>query len=756
MRRFNAGQAFAWYLLITVVLAFPLFRRIATELPSDLGDPVLNTWILWWNSTIVPFTDRWWNPPIFHPSPDVLAYSEHLFGVSLFSTPIYWLTGNPVTAYNVAFLLTFPLSGLAAYLLCFELTRRRDAAWVAGLAFAFAPYRMDQLAHIQVLSSYWMPLGLVALHRFYRDGRNRWLIMFAIATLMQGLCNGYFLLFYPVLVVLWLLWFTPNEGWWRKVTAVGAAGFVGILPLLPLLLRYQRVHEGLGFGRQVAEVSLYSADVTGLLSGSTHLSAWGFLDAFHRGEGQLFPGMTLVILIVVALWRVDWRPTESDPTPLRIVRWLVVAVSILFAVGLAARFLFGPWEVQLFGWKVQIDQLPNAISQAMLFWICAFILSPAGTWAYRRHSPFAFYLLAAFALGVLSLGPRPTVLGLHFMGYAPYEWLMYLPGFDGLRVPARFWMLATICLGLLAGLAFSRLVPARDRRRPAVLALVTAGILIDGWVSFPTVPAPRRSLVLERLAEGPVLELPLGWRDDDTAAMLRATYHRQPIMNGHSGYTAPHYRALEYGLGWGKEEVLRELSALGVRHIRIDREHDQGQTYESFIATYSAARRVAETDTEALYELREVSSLKPPERYGAALDISRVQTNVNGMLASSAVDGDLISRWHGGSQDPGEEVLIELSHAQPVGAVVLKLGSYRVDFPRELVVEVSPDGVAWTKAWAGPTGAIAMLGALGSPREVPLVLPVGGRMARYIRLRQTAADPVFYWSIAELEVMGPS
>ena len=86
----------------------------------------------------------------------------------------------------------------------------------------------------------------------------------------------------------------------------------------------------------------------------------------------------------------------------------------------------------------------------------------------------------------------------------------------------------------------------------------------------------------------------------------------------------------------------------------------------------------------------------------------------------------------------------------------MKLGSYRVDFPRELLVEVSPDGVAWTKAWGGPTDAIAVLGALRSPREAPLVLPVGGRMARYIRLRQTAADPVFYWSIAELEVVGPS
>ena len=130
---------------------------------------------------------------------------------------VFWLTGSPVVSYNVAFLLTFPLSGLAVYLLCFELTHRRDAAWLAGLAFAFAPYRMDQLAHLQVLASYWMPLGLFALHRYYRDPRLRWLALFGVSTLMTGLTNGYFLLFYPPLILFWVLWFTPNEGWWRKV-----------------------------------------------------------------------------------------------------------------------------------------------------------------------------------------------------------------------------------------------------------------------------------------------------------------------------------------------------------------------------------------------------------------------------------------------------------------------------------------------------------------------------------------------------------
>ena len=102
-----------------------------------------------------------------------LAYSEHLLGLLPIAAPLQWLTGSPVVSYNVTFLLTFVLSGAAAYILGRELTGRRAAAWIAGLAYAFAPYRMSQIAHLQVLASFWMPLALAALHRCTRGIAGR-------------------------------------------------------------------------------------------------------------------------------------------------------------------------------------------------------------------------------------------------------------------------------------------------------------------------------------------------------------------------------------------------------------------------------------------------------------------------------------------------------------------------------------------------------------------------------------------------------
>ena len=66
---------------------------------------------------------------------------------------------------------------------------------------------------------------------------------------MIGLSNGYYLFFYPVLILLWMLWFTPNEGWWQKIAAVSMSGIAAVLVLGPTLLRYQRAHEAVGFNR---------------------------------------------------------------------------------------------------------------------------------------------------------------------------------------------------------------------------------------------------------------------------------------------------------------------------------------------------------------------------------------------------------------------------------------------------------------------------------------------------------------------------
>ena len=62
--------------------------------------------------------------------------------------------------YDLLFLFAYALAFFGAYLLARELGLGRGAALVAGAAFAFAPFRLEQDGHLQVISSGGIPLAL--------------------------------------------------------------------------------------------------------------------------------------------------------------------------------------------------------------------------------------------------------------------------------------------------------------------------------------------------------------------------------------------------------------------------------------------------------------------------------------------------------------------------------------------------------------------------------------------------------------------
>ena len=50
---------FAAYGLIAAAYTFPLLVKTRDRIASDPYDPILNTSILWWNATVVPFSAAW-------------------------------------------------------------------------------------------------------------------------------------------------------------------------------------------------------------------------------------------------------------------------------------------------------------------------------------------------------------------------------------------------------------------------------------------------------------------------------------------------------------------------------------------------------------------------------------------------------------------------------------------------------------------------------------------------------------------------
>src|SRR5688500_12301583 len=81
----------AAYLVLAIAATWPLTPGIARDVAWDLGDSLLNMWILAWDceqilailggdlSRIPDFFDG----NIFYPAPLTLAYSEHLFAQAI-------------------------------------------------------------------------------------------------------------------------------------------------------------------------------------------------------------------------------------------------------------------------------------------------------------------------------------------------------------------------------------------------------------------------------------------------------------------------------------------------------------------------------------------------------------------------------------------------------------------------------------------------------------------------------------------------
>jgi hypothetical protein len=277
----------------------PLGRHLVSRIPNDPGDPVLNTYLLGWNATTLPLSAGWWDPPFFFPMRGALALSEHLAGVTIISSPIQYLGGGPVLAYNIAFLASFALSGWFTFLLVHRLTGSIAAGLCAGVAYGFAPFRAGQLAHLQVLTSQWLPLQLLAMHGYLTDRRRRWLVVCGGAWLVQGLSNGYYLLFAPVLTVLWLAWF-PR---WRRDARAGlqlaGAWMVASLLFVPFLLKYREVHGALGLTRPAEEIIKFSAHLSSFLNAPAMLAFWSPRDPL-AAEDFLFPGITAIAVVLAA------------------------------------------------------------------------------------------------------------------------------------------------------------------------------------------------------------------------------------------------------------------------------------------------------------------------------------------------------------------------------------------------------------------------------------------------------------------------
>ena len=554
----ETALAALFFLGVTVLMTWPQAVHLSDAI-SDVGDAKLNTRILQWDyHQTLHDPGRLYALNFFYPAQDVLAFSENLWGVSVFGFPLLSAGASPLANYNVLLLLGMFLSSLAAWALARHVTGDPAGALVAGVVFAFLPWRFSQLPHLQFQWAPFLALTLLFLLRYLEEGRRRDAVLLAVAFGWNALSNVHYALFGGVLVAVVLgvsgLQRVGDARRWRGAALATAAG---ALVFVPFALPYRRVEEHYGMKRYFGEVLTFSGRWTDFLSaGGTNRLYGGLTAAWRHAEGDLFPGLAALFLAGVAVATVR-RPTAggaaapATPGRRRLVRALDAATlgTAALWLGTLARpglrlgslGLGDPGRVQVWATLLLLARLLVALPGHGRY-------ASLGDWLRRGAWPPRLTLLVAVA---------GTGLVLALGGHSPYYRFLFQSFgqiFRAIRAPVRGIVLFHLALAVLAAWGLSllrRRFPSGGRT--ALVAAALALVLFE-YRAFPLALTPTPSAappVYAWLAavEVPaaVVEWPLGLHYDFDY-VFRQAQHGRPILNGYSGFFPKTYTDLEGAL----------------------------------------------------------------------------------------------------------------------------------------------------------------------------------------------------------------
>jgi hypothetical protein len=508
-----------------------VLRTLSTAVPTDpTWDPLYFAWQLAWvGHAVVTDPGSLWTTNAFLREPGNLAFTDTVLGY----LPLTLLVGTDgmaeaIRGLNLALVAANVIAFLGAYALARVLGARVAGALVAGAGFAFAPWRIQQIDHINVLSTGGMALTLAllclghgwSLRAGWRPERIRagwiwaawlvacWQLTFGFAL---GVVFGYVL---AAVMLLWLL------GW--------------------VIRRRARL-----------PVRLLVA---------------------HAGGGAIFLGFT------AALARPYLHALAAHPEATRTEAYLGLFSPrwLGFFTAPEHHAWYSPyqetWRSHL-GWTNETLLLPGYLLMALA--VAGLFCS---SWPLRRRLALG---LVTFAVALLAMGTAAPAGG--ELTFLPL-W-RHLPGWDSMRTPGRLVIWVTLGLCLLAAGAVSRLAdrfapsggrPAGPVRLPsasaaaAALLLALPAVLVTGEGIGRTPPRVVTAAPWDmRALQGPVLVIP-SQPLVDYQIMLWSVDGWPVMANGSSGFDPTwleEFRATQKG--FPDAYSVHDIQARGIKTVVV-------------------------------------------------------------------------------------------------------------------------------------------------------------------------------------------
>jgi hypothetical protein len=564
-RLLRESLIFLGFVALTALMTWPWVLHLRNAV-ADEGDSYAHAYFLWWDYHQT-FHDplHLFHATIFYPYHYTLAFGENDYGISLLFFPLFALGLRPLTVYSVAAFLSFPFTGYGAFRLARTLSGSSAIAWVAGIVFAFIPYRFEHLSHLPLIFAGWIPLLFEALVLFARKRSWTRALWLGLAFVMNALTSLTWFILTLIPLGLSAIILASREGVWRDRAfwvRASTALCLAALVLLPFLLPYAHVAQLNGFVRTAAEVQMYSARPVNWLAAPAVNRLWHGLGAAGADyEMVLFPGLLPLLLTLAAFLLV--KP-QSDPrsdsdesyrTTFSFRKGLLFFLdSFVIVSGIVAILAIGydPHKLRLIGSPIL------APARALLVCVVALVIRCAIAY------PHAFRnLMSAHKSPIekVRLGQHTQLLAhgfvwaaVGFMGSFGLNFFFhrvlyeFVTVFRSMRVAVRWAMICYLGLALLAGLGASRFAAALSRHWPRLRTSLTFGVLIL-VILFEQRVAPLPLVLGEADADGlalylktkkmtgGIVELPAG--DNNHRYMLRAADHGRPLVTARNSFSPP-------------------------------------------------------------------------------------------------------------------------------------------------------------------------------------------------------------------------
>ncbi len=442
MSRYRSAAVALLFVVVTVAMTWPQAWYLGSRV-YDADDPLLSIWRISWVAHILPITpSELFNGNIFYPEKRTLAYTDSVLLQGLAGAPLIWAGVSPTATYNLLLLASIALSGWAMWRYAYHLTGSSSAALLAGIVFAYVPYRFDHYHHLELQGTVFLPLTLLYFDRFIesRARRDAWLMMLSFVA------QVYSCIYYSVFLATALL---PIAGW--RIVALDASGraavarrllpavIVAVLLTIPYLMPYVENRQTLG-ERLDRDVHLYSATLPNYLATPEFNAVHGeWSRAFGAPERLLFAGVIALAIAAIGLSRIDQR---------RISLLIAGATGFVISFGLNTP-LYEPLRALLFPYR---GLRAPARASILVFLAIAALVAYGWKHLLRRRSPrtrMAATMLAALALLAEYETHMVAWLTVPTQPPAVYRWLAAQPRSVVAEVPfARADSLHSIADGL--------------------------------------------------------------------------------------------------------------------------------------------------------------------------------------------------------------------------------------------------------------------------------------------------------------------